>query len=141
VTRSLIDRTRGGTEAVFLGIHGAQSGILLDLTLRNAAQVGVRIQGADGAEATLLGCEILNGGGHGLVAEGDLGDVLVTINNSNIAGNGGFGVQNLADSPVNAHFNWWGSPDGPTAPGGDGVSGDVDTSFFLRAPAIIGERP
>jgi hypothetical protein len=141
VTRSLIDRTRGGTEAVFLGIHGARSRIILDITLRNAAGDGVRIQGADLAQATLTGCEITGSGGDGVVVEKDLGDVRVTVSGSNLFNNAGFGVRNLAESQVNAHGNWWGSPDGPDPPGGDGVSGDVDTSFFLQEPAEIGERP
>jgi hypothetical protein len=61
----------------------------------------------------------------------------IAINYNNIFGNG-VGINNTAGETVDARYNWWGSPFGPTAspPAGDKVIGNVD-----YAPWLIEEYP
>lgn len=65
----------------------------------------------------------------------------VNVNNNNISGNSGFGIENGVGEPVNAVLsgvslspNWWGAADGPSGAGpgsGDAVSANVDFSPWL----------
>ncbi len=58
------------------------------------------------------------------------------------SGNSGFGVRNVGSAAprVDARWNWWGVPGGASAPGGDGVSGNVDASRPLPFAEQLGIR-
>ena len=62
----------------------------------------------------------------------------VRISECNIEGNAGVGVRNLAAEVVDAGSVWWGDPQGPHAPEGDGVAGSVDFLPFLLQPVNVG---
>ncbi len=62
----------------------------------------------------------------------------IFVNQNNITGSTGLGVNNTAMGTLDAECNWWGAADGPgpVGPGtGDGVSTNVDFAPWLVAPA------
>jgi len=72
----------------------------------------------------------------------------ITVNNSNISGNAGYGVRNTAPSSlVLAEYNWWGDSTGPYHPTlnpgglGDSVSDYVDFDPWLYHPWGVEEQP
>ena len=77
----------------------------------------------------------LSNGGHGVEYQGG---PLVSIHQSTIENNQGYGVFNSSETEwewVDARWNWWGAPDGPGGEGpgqGDEVSERVLTEFFAR---------
>jgi hypothetical protein len=58
----------------------------------------------------------------------------VAINDCDITGNAGFGVNNLGAFTVDARDNWWDSAAGPGADGANAVSGAVIYEPFRTAP-------
>lgn len=62
-----------------------------------------------------------------LVADG------VRVNDCNIHGNAG--LRNLAAATMDTRNNWWGDPQGPHGPDGDGVAGNVEFVPFRTQPA------
>lgn len=61
----------------------------------------------------------------------------VRISNCNIHGNGDVGLWNSHDEPVDARGNWWGDPEGPFGPNGDGVMGNVIYEPWLSEPVTV----
>lgn len=138
--RSTIDTTLSTQQpAVLLGGGFGTVPIAFEGTVRAAAGEGVRIQSGSQPIA-FRACEILGSGSHGL-AVGGVASGGVTVSGCNLVNNGGLGVSNTAAFTLDARANWWGDPAGPAGPAGDGVSGFVDASGFLTAPAPIGPRP
>jgi hypothetical protein len=87
--------------------------------------------------STIVRCVIAANSGNGVRFEGGFP---LTINQSNIYSNTGFGVNNLDSSQtINAQNNWWGDPDGPEGDSGDGVSDNVDFSNWLTSPATLND--
>jgi parallel beta-helix repeat protein len=57
----------------------------------------------------------------------------LTLNNSTLAGNGRYGLNNQAAAPINAAGTWWGHASGPEGLG-DAVAGNVNFSGWLTDP-------
>jgi hypothetical protein len=70
----------------------------------------------------------------------------VTLHYCNIVGNIGYGVNNLANSVINAEYNWWGDASGPYHPDsnpgglGDSVSDNVDFIPWLDELVSVWEQ-
>jgi hypothetical protein len=87
-----------------------------------------------GAGVTLQDCTIAGHAGDGVRVETGS----ATIAGCNIEDNAGAGVRNEGGPAVDARFNWWGDPEGPTGSGGDGVAGAVTYEPFRSAPLAHG---
>jgi len=116
----------GGTfEALASSFIGNEDGGLL---LRSWPD-GASEEGESLVNASLF----LSNGGHGVEYQGG---PLVSIHQSTIENNEGYGVFNSSETEwVDARWNWWGAPDGPGGEGpgqGDEVSERVLTEFFAR---------
>jgi hypothetical protein len=61
----------------------------------------------------------------------------VRISDCNIEGNAGVGVRNLAAEALDARDVWWGDPQGPHGPEGDGTAGNVVFLPFLTQPVNL----
>ncbi len=138
VTRSTFDGTTEGTAAVSLLIPNESGSIRFEATVRNAFAAGIT---AFGPSISITRTEVTGCGGDGVLVPPSSLPGSVKIESSNLFGNGGAGVNNLNTRQVDARSNWWGDPAGPSGPQGDGVSGNVDTSFSLSAPVSLGPRP
>jgi hypothetical protein len=83
------------------------------------------------SDIEVAGCEITGSSGAGILVEVAHG---VRINECSIHGNTGAGVRNTAAAAVDARHNWWGDPNGPFGPAGDGVEGDVAYQPWRSTP-------
>jgi hypothetical protein len=114
-----------GSEAVL----AAAPGITLDgVIVRNALGHGIRIA-APGT--TLSRCRINGSAGDGVVVDSAMN---VRVSDCGFEDNGGVGMRNLDGATVDARFNWWGDPAGPTGPAGDGVAGSIRFEPFRLVP-------
>lgn len=104
-----------------------------NLSIRRGDQSGIAIS-VDGGDITISDCEVVESGGPGILV--DSGNV--RVEGCNLVGNVGPGVENLGSGEVDARGNWWGDPDGPNGPAGDGVSENVLYEPFLTAPRQAG---
>jgi len=138
VTASTFDGTSGGDFAVTLGLEATSGQISFEGTVRNAFAGGIT---AYGASIFMSRVEVTGSGGDAIVVP--VAQIMgsVHIDTSNLFGNAGVGLRNLGTTLVDAKSNWWGDPAGPNGPNGDGVAGNVDTSFSLIAPATFDPRP
>jgi hypothetical protein len=114
-----------------------------DFRLASAGSVlrRVRIEGAHAdadaaltvaaADVAVTLCEVTASPTDGVRVEVSDG---VRINDCNIHGNAGVGLRNLAAAPVDARNNWWGDPQGPDGPDGDGVAGSIQFQPFRMQP-------
>lgn len=81
---------------------------------------------------TIAGSEIVNNQGDGIRNEGN---TKLSIINSNIFDNTGFGINNLkATTTIQAHGNWWGNDSGPS---GSNISGNILTNNWLSTPVSL----
>ncbi len=62
------------------------------------------------------------------------------LRSNKFLGNAGYGVRNTGSVQADARWNWWGAQGGPSAPGGDGVSGKVDATSPLSWPGTLAVR-
>ena len=83
-------------------------------------------------------CAVSDNDGDGICCENSSS---LVINWNNIVDNTGYGVQNVDPTMIiNAKYNWWGDPSGPSGVGpgtGDEVSDYVDYSLWLDKPIGI----
>lgn len=100
-----------------------------NLSIRRGDRSGIAIS-VDAGEVTISDCEVVESGGPGIL----VGSGNVRIEACNLVGNAGPGVENRGAGEVDARGNWWGDPDGPHGPEGDGVEGNVLYEPFLTAP-------
>jgi parallel beta-helix repeat protein len=98
---------------------------------------GVRIVKSLNVAATLSGNTIFANDGDGVSIEGN--GAGIRLNNNNIAGNIGLGVNNRTNAQIDATGNWWASPSGPragvgTADNPEQVSGRLTVRPWAAAP-------
>jgi hypothetical protein len=123
--------SNGSSPAVVLGVGT----LMIGTVVAGSSGTGVQVQGD---QALLETCEVAGSGGHGVVIASGTGSV---IRQCNLVGNGGSGVHNATQTTVDAAQNWWGDPEGPTGPDGDGVSGPVRYDPYLEEPVTIPYTP
>jgi hypothetical protein len=99
-----------------------------DVVIRSALGHGIRV---DSAGAAVSDCGVTGSAGDGILVRTATG---VTIHDCDLEANGGGGVRNVDSATLDARFNWWGDPAGPTGPTGDGVAGPVQFVPFRLAP-------
>lgn len=129
ITHTVVDSAGldGTSPAVYL-----EGGHLLNTTVSGSGAVGISMT-ARHAPVRISRCDVHGSRDHGIVVENRTVGT-VRINGCNLEDNGGSGINNESAAVADATGNWWGDPDGPLAPGGDGVSPNVDYSPFLVAP-------
>ncbi len=104
--------------------------ILTNFTFENGTSLAV------GSNVQLSSCIIRGSTASGiLVPETSMN---LTVRDCTFEANAGPGIENLAADTVDARFNWWGDPDGPFGPAGDGIEGNVDYSEYLTSPPAAG---
>ena len=100
-------------------------------TFENNAGHAIRVNGG----RMVLNCTtVANNGRHGIHVTGAPITVVVTgatIDDDDLTH---YGLRNESGLTVLARYNWWGSADGPQ---GNDVSGSVDASPWLSAPACV----
>lgn len=122
--------TDGGRAGVGGAVVLGGSTALEGTTIQRSVDHGLEVRGAD---VRISNCAVTGSAGDGVhVANTGVG---LEIRQCNIVDNEGYGVNSEADSPVDATLNWWGDPDGPTGPDGDGARGNVAVEPWLTAPA------
>jgi len=129
-----------GIETGVIGLEGNETkiaatlGIIHDNTIRgntiDGTDMGVYFYTVTNLAIQQNEIKNCNEGIH--IKDGSSGN---TINYNNIFGNG-VGINNTSGELINARFNWWGDPWGPTAspPAGDKVIGNVDFEPWLLEP-------
>jgi hypothetical protein len=139
-TRSTIDRG-GSTEDSRGGIAPfvprPPAALVLGATGVRFEQSSVRASVIDGVLIDAINvvatqCRVSDNAGDGIRAIMAAG---VQVRECNLERNGKAGVNNESTFTLSATSNWWGSAAGPTSPGGDGVSGNVQYIPFLTVPS------
>jgi len=123
------------------GIHCWQSSPIITgnvITENTAGSGGIGGIGCSASSPTIDSCTIFNNYGDGIYCS-DSSDPM--INHNNIIDNTGYGVHNVDSGViVNAEYNWWGDPSGPSGVGpgtGDEVSEWVDYEPWLTEPSGV----
>jgi len=129
-----------GIEIGVLGLEGNETKIAATLGLIHDNTIqGNNIDGADLGiylytiiNMTILENEIKNCN-EGIHIEDGISNIIINYNN--IFGNG-VGINNTAEEYIDARYNWWGSPEGPTASpqAGDKIVGKIYYEPWLIEP-------
>jgi hypothetical protein len=120
----------GGVSDTTATVRLAGAGIVArNLEVRQAPGPGVAL---DANDILLDGCRVSEGLADGVRIPGGVG---IRIRACNLLDNAGAGVANSGTDEVDARENWWGDPEGPFGPSGDGAIGPVEFTPWLAAPA------
>lgn len=117
----------GTSAAVYLG-----GGRLESTVVRHSGAAAIQVE-ARYAQVRIRACDVYGSRGDGIVVVPRT-TAGAPIHGCNLHDNDGSAVNNQSNVVVDATGNWWGDPAGPLAPGGDGVSANVDYTPFLVAP-------
>ncbi len=112
-------------------IGAGDGSVISDLVIDGATTTGLFVR----SNTSVSDCAVRNSQLSGITVDAPGGNV--TIRNCFLESNGGAGVRNDGDAPVDARYNWWGDPTGPLGPNGDGVEGNVDYSSHLTEPPLL----
>jgi hypothetical protein len=155
--RVLVDSSvirMSGSAVVLLSPNSRLMRSRVDTTL-NAEAAAVRL----GANARLESTRIHTAAGPGLVIrdstvqvasceirDGESYGILILagtpVRNCNLVNNAGSGILTSTTSPTaNVTGNWWGSPNGPNSPGGDGAQGQLVVSPWRTTPFVLPYLP
>lgn len=152
VSDNTVDGTAGVERGLYVFADGVNADIdMLEITgnVLDGNVDGVQLEEInDGAlsSVNIVGNDIVNSTGvtSGVHVDPDTSAANVAVNCNNIEGNTvadvGFGINHAGDEILDAENNWWGDASGPTHGTnmdgiGDAISGDVDFTPFLTAPA------
>jgi len=118
-----------------IALSGTISPTIRNTTIDRNSGRGISVIGGGQTKTSIQASRILHNGGDGVYVS----DSTVTISDSTIDGNQGYGVNNDSGTPVvMAENNWWGSSSGPYNPTlnpsgeGDKVSDGVDFRPWKR---------
>ena len=119
-----------------IGLGGESSSKITNCIItKNFGSGGAGIHCNNTSTVEITYCNILNNIGDGIYCENYSSPI---INYNNIDKNSGYGVRNIDSNViVNAEYNWWGDPSGPSGVGsgdGDEVSDGVDYDNWLDHP-------
>jgi hypothetical protein len=125
---------RNGEAAIYM-----EGGLLEATVITGSSGAGLLVN-ARLADVRIIACDVLRNAGDGIVVL-DRTVRVVRINDCNLEHNAGLGVRNHSQVVADATRNWWGDPEGPTGPAGDGVSARVDYSGFRTTPRLPAASP
>lgn len=125
---------RNGEAAIYM-----EGGLLEASVISGSSGPGLLVS-ARYADVEITACDVLHNAGDGIVVHNRTVRV-VRMNDCNLERNAGLGVNNHSEVVADATRNWWGDPEGPTGPAGDGVSARVDYSDFRTTPRTPASSP
>ncbi len=111
------------------GLYATSSAVTVtNSTFQNNAGYGLRL---DNSQGNLTCSTVFTNGNDGIYLTGSSG--LWTLS-SGIYDNTGYGLNNATGSQVDATYNWWGDPSGPTHASNPGGTGDEVSDNVLFDP-------
>ncbi len=120
------------------------NGLTSTVTITASRLVSASVDGIVVNEGTVnVACSLVAGNSHSGIFVTASDNPTVTINSSEISGNGA-GITNTHNLPVDARTNFWGNPSGPSGQGpgsGDTVYGNVLYEPWLAKPICSPSSP
>ena len=117
-----------GQDTVVATVTLATGTTMRNATLANARIDAVRVVG----DATVERCTLTGSGQDAVRVESGA----LRIQQCNLVGNTGAGMNNVGGTTAIATDNWWGDAAGPLGPGGDGVQGSVSYTPWRTEPVL-----